>query len=255
MISTKLQGGLGNQMFQISVAYALAKENNDTFGFDFDDCYTPQQGKTSNHYRNNIFQNIPEIKNYNFKFNYTEPKFSYSKIPYTKDLYLIGSFQSEKYFRNYKNEILQLFSLSDITTFLNSLDFNNNTYTSIHFRRGDYLNDNNISFHSVCDLNYYKESIKLFPNNKFILISDDMEWVKENFKGDMFIYSPFTSEIDDLTLMTKCNNNIISNSSFSWWGSYLNSNKDKIVVGPKKWFGPLGHKDTQDVLPEEWIVI
>jgi hypothetical protein len=254
MISTKLQGGLGNQMFQISVAYALAKENNDTFGFDFDDCYTPQQGKTSNHYRDNIFKNIPEIKNYRFKFGYTEPKHSFTKIPYTSDLVLNGSFQSEKYFLNYIDDIKNLFILTDINDYLNSLD-KNFTYTSVHFRRGDYLKPQFVNFHSVCDTDYYNKAMSKIPNSKFILLSDDMDWVKNNFKGENIIYSPFTTELEDLSLMVNCQNNIISNSTFSWWGAYLNPNQNKVVIGPKKWFGPIGHKDTQDVLPESWIKI
>ena len=80
-----------------------------------------------------------------------------------------------------------------------------------------------------------------------------MSWVKENFIGDNFFYSQYDNEILDLSLMSICDNNIISNSSFSWWGAYLNKNKNKTVIAPNQWFGPNGPKDTQDIIPENWI--
>jgi hypothetical protein len=85
-----------------------------------------------------------------------------------------------------------------------------------------------------------------------IFISDDKEWCKENFNG---IVSPFDDEIDDLILMMNCDNNIIANSSFSWWGAYLNQNPNKVVIGPKKWFGPYGPQDQDDIIPPNWIKI
>lgn len=89
----------------------------------------------------------------------------------------------------------------------------------------------------------------------FVFVSDDMNWVKDNFKGDNLIYSPFKDEVMDFTLMTLCDNNIIANSSFSWWGAYMNKNKDKIVIGPKIWFGPNGPQTTQEIIPENWIKV
>ena len=253
MISCNLQGGLGNQMFQIAATYALSKENNENFGFDFDRCYTPQQGKTSNHYRNNIFKNIPEVKNYNFKFFYTEPKFSYEKIPFIKDLLLTGSFQSVKYFESYKDDIKDIFVLNDVSDYTKKMS--NEEYTSIHIRRGDYLSERNKNFHSVCDLSYYKNAMSFFPNSKFIVFSDDLIWTKNNIKGDNIIYSPFSDDLDEFSLMSFCKNNIISNSTFSWWAAYLNKNNDKVVISPKKWFGPEGPKDIQDIIPNTWINI
>jgi hypothetical protein len=80
-----------------------------------------------------------------------------------------------------------------------------------------------------------------------------MEWVNKNFNSENFIMSEFNNEIDDFTLMTMCNNVIISNSSFSWWGSYLNRNNNKKVITPNRWFGNSGHKDIEDVYPKDWI--
>jgi hypothetical protein len=89
----------------------------------------------------------------------------------------------------------------------------------------------------------------------FIFVSDDMNWVKENFKGNNIFYSDNSEEILDLTLMSICDNNIIANSSFSWWGAFLNENPNKKVIAPSKWFGPEGPSDTQDIYPTEWITI
>jgi hypothetical protein len=93
-----------------------------------------------------------------------------------------------------------------------------------------------------------------FKNSSFIFISDDMEWVKNNFKGDNIFYSPLKDAILDLTLMTVCNNIIIANSTFSWWGAYLNK-KNKKVISPKIWFGHRGPKDYFDIVPNNWIKI
>ena len=257
MISTKLQGGLGNQMFQIAVTYALSKRNNDTYGLNFNDCYTPQQGNTSDKYVSNVFKNIPNSEGHNFVNYYQEPFFSYQEIIYKPNLFMVGSFQSEKYFNDCKNDFINLFDLSNINieSFKNTLDFENNKFTSVHVRRGDYLNGANLVIHSPCSKGYFLNAMKLFPESKFIFISDDMDWVKENFRGDNIYYSPFTNELQDFKLMSECHNNIISNSTFSWWAAYLNRNLNKTVVGPKKWFGPAGHKDTQDIIPNNWVII
>ena len=156
-----------------------------------------------------------------------------------------------------RHHFINLFDLSNINieSFKNTLDFENNKFTSVHVRRGDYLNGANLVIHSPCSKGYFLNAMKLFPESKFIFISDDMDWVKENFRGDNIYYSPFTNELQDFKLMSECHNNIISNSTFSWWAAYLNRNLNKTVVGPKKWFGPAGHKDTQDIIPNNWVII
>jgi hypothetical protein len=255
MISTGLQGGLGNQMFQIAVAYSLAKENDDEFGFNFDTCNTPNQGKPSNFYKNTIFKKIPTFTNYNFNNFYREPSFSFKKIPYIENLYLDGYFQSEKYFINYKDEIKNLFVLDEeySKSFFNSLP-KDSTYTSIHIRRGDYVHGN-YNFHFTCDIDYFKNVISFLEDTKFIIFSDDLEWAKDNFNGDNFIYPNINDDVKEMSVMSNCHNNIISNSTFGWWGAYLNSNVNKKVIAPKRWFNFAGPQDYQDVVPSEWITI
>ena len=247
MISCILQGGLGNQMFQISAAVALAIENNTNYSFDFDNCYTPNQGNPSSRYVENIFKNIP--RHYNVVSNqvHHETKFCYNKIPFRENLILSGYFQSKKYFENYEDQIKNLFSFEDVTTPTSDL------LTSVHVRRGDYKEKSD--YHRLLEINYYLSAIEYIGRGKFIFFSDDMDWVKRNFESENFIFSNFDNELEDIYLMSKCKNNIIANSSFSWWGAFMNKNDDKIVIAPKHnhWFGVRGPKDTQDLIPESWI--
>jgi len=257
MITSRLMGGLGNQMFQIAAAHALARRNGDTAVFDLNSCYTPKQGNVASTYMDNVLSRVGRgvvvPKN-----RYTEPKFSYSEIPYSEDTILDGHFQSEKYFEDYSEEIIKLFNIDLKDIFKLSYHFeawgtSSKPTTSIHIRRGDYLQLPN--YYKMLGADYYKEAMDLIGDSHFIFISDDIEWVKENFVGDGFIYSPFTSEVLDLTLMTMCDNNIISNSSFSWWGAYLNGNPDKKIIAPNEWFGRDGHNDTDDIIPASWTKI
>ena len=131
---------------------------------------------------------------------------------------------------------------------------NQNT-CSIHVRRGDYLNLS--EHHPLCDIEYYKDAMEHMPNDTvYLVFSDDISWCKENFLGDNYIFIEDNSDIFDLYLMSLCHNNIIANSSYSWWGAWLNNNKNKIVVSPKMWFGPAKvGLDTKDVHCKNWIKI
>lgn len=256
MITSRLRGGLGNQMFQISAAHALAISNNDQSCFDFDSCYTPLQGNSSKYYIDTIFKKINTKCNQSFDWQYHELTFSYLEIPYRKNLILNGYFQSEKYFANFKKEIIDLFYIpeSHKDSIKKILELNKiKSTTSVHVRRGDYLKFSNI--YKICNLEYYSQAMAMFKDTTFIFISDDIQWVKDNFSGDNIIYSPFKNEIMDLILMTMCDNNIIANSTFSWWGAYLNQNKNKKVIAPNKWFSENSKIDESDIIPSDWFKI
>lgn len=258
MISCKLMGGIGNQLFQIAATYALALRNNDNACFDLSSCHTPNQGYSSKKYKDNILSKINNVNNYNFRHTYNEPRFGYEELPYTNDLLLTGYFQSELYFNDYKYEIIDLFEIPSINKTKVKEDFiwwdiNDKPITSIHIRRGDYLN--HPDFHPVCGIEYYEKAISEIGDSYFVFISDDMDWVRKNFKGRDYVFPEYKDEILDLTVMMMCDNNIISNSSFSWWGAYLNKNENKKVVTPKNWFGPLGPKDTEDIIPKDWVIL
>lgn len=254
MITCSLKGGLGNQMFQIAATYSLAIDNNDSAIFDLDKCYTPLQGKTSNHYKGSIFKNLETSSDIQFENFYKEISFNYSKIPYSKNLLIDGYFQDENYFAHNSEKVKDLFHLDNsiknkiIDNFSTPLE----SCVSVHVRRGDYLLFPEI--HPICDVNYYLEAMNYFkPDTKFIFISDDINWVKNTFRNNNYLYADFKDEIFDLILMTLCGSNIIANSTFSWWGAYLNKNKNKKILCPPVWFGPEGPKE--NIIPSNWLKI
>lgn len=247
-------GGLGNQMFQIAAAYSLALDNNDIAEFDFSKCYTPLQGYPSARYKNNLFKNIIDNPDLVIENVFEETSYFYSEIPYTKNLMLKGYFQNEKYFGKHQNNIFDLFHFSqeDIKKLNELFDFDNNKYVSVQIRRGDYLKFPDI--HPPCSIEYYNQAINFFEKDyKFIFVSDDMNWVRNNFKDKNYYYLDTDNEILSLTLLTLCNSSIISNSTFGWWGAYLNLNKNKKIIAPSIWFGEAGPEE--EIVPEDWIKI
>ena len=258
MITTFLQGGLGNQMFQISAAWALSKELSTDCGFDLSQTHILTQGNKASKYKDTLFRNLKDTRfDYNKLLTYREPSFNYSKLPLWDNILLIGSFQSSKYFEKFKDNLNEIFYLdndkiNETTNFIKTVS-NNLPVCSIHVRRGDYLKSP--SFHPTCTIEYYKKGMEIIGCEKYIVVSDDINWCKEIFVGDEFIFSPYTDELDDLYLIMNCNYHIIANSSFSWWGAYLCKNTEKKIVAPSIWFGPNGPKNTEDIYEKEWIKI
>ncbi len=254
MVCCNLKGGLGNMLFQIASAYAISVENNDTLIID-----EKKSHKVHNNidfYKKNIFRKLTYEKCYN-ENTYNEKYFHYNKINYQKNILIDGYFQSEKYFSNHKKDILNLFSIDE-----NSNLYINNKYgsilndetCSIHIRRGDYLNLPN--YHPICEKEYYIKAIDKFKSNtKFLIFSDDINWCKNNLIGNNFIFIENEFDYIDIWLMSLCKNNIIANSTFSWWGAWLNKNENKKIISPKKWFGPLINHNTKDLIPNTWITI
>jgi len=258
-VTTALAGGLGNFMFQIAAAYAYAKKYDREVGFSAQQARGPHRAAWD--YQKNIFKDIDLA--FNGQGNYLqfqENGFHYNDIPNHPDrnVFLSGYFQSEKYFKDYEDEIRELFMSYDIETNdeIKELLDNHNT-CSIHVRRGDFLNHPN--HHPVQGMNYFMKAIKKMPKDSmFLIFSDDINWCKENFPDlpEKFRFVEGNNDFEDLYIMSKCRNNIIFNSTFSWWGAWLNGNKDKTVVAPQKWFGPAydGH-NTNDLYCENWIKI
>jgi hypothetical protein len=170
---------------------------------------------------------------------------------------LSGYFQSEKYFINNKNFIIDLFKpTEEIKNKIIEVLPNINNYVSIHVRRGDYLIYPN--HHPQQSDEYFKTSTELIGRDKtFLIFSDDINGIKNSFD-----YLPnkifFNSGTDwlDMYTMSLCEHNIICNSTFSWWGAYLNTNKNKKVITTKNWFGSANaHLNTSTLFPEEWIIL
>lgn len=260
-VTTKLAGGLGNYMFQIACAFAYALKHGKKAVFTTDDSIVIH--KHIDNYRKNILRNVEFIPNKNWGSHtvYHEPAFHFNEIPgVVNNMYLNGYFQSEKYFKEYAPEIRDLFSFpQEYKDFLfekyKSL-FSQNT-CSIHVRRGDYLNSPN--HHPAQNMNYYMKAIKQMPKDSiFLIFSDDIAWCKANFPDlpEKFKFIEGNSDHEDLFLMSLCKNNIICNSTFSWWAAWLNNNPEKKVVIPTNWFGPAyANYNTEDLYCENWIKI
>lgn len=227
-------GRLGNQLFQISATIALALRNEDKYIFPT----WPEENDFNLH---NCFSS--NIDNSN---EYREKSFNYSPIEYQPNLDLVGFFQSEKYFQDYKDIIMR--TLTPRIGF--GIRYNT---TAVHVRRGDYLKFSDS--HVNLDMSYYLEAMRTIDSKKYLIFSDDIAWCKANFGGSNITFIENNPPAVDLAIMLGCEHNIIANSSFSWWGAYLNKNPSKIVIAPKNWFGPKLSHNTKDLLPEEWIKI
>lgn len=265
MIYCNLKGGLGNMLFQIAATNAMAIKNNTGCSFpnfkqhlnflDQDKIYNPNISHANEYasflHLNHFGPSIP-CNTYSYPFEYIDI------VPTDSNFIIDGFFQSEKYFSNQREQVLQLVKPTDeIKNVLNTkYSFvNNKICTSIHVRRGDYLKFSNN--HPTQQIEYYLQAISLLKDTEmFVVFSDDIEWCKSVFTFSNTFFVENEKDYIELFLMSKCKNNIVANSSFSWWGAWLNTNPSKIVVGPKKWFGPsLSHMNTNDIIPNSWIKI
>lgn len=299
MIIVKLQGGLGNQMFQYALGRRLSLRYQVPLKLDL------------SHLRPNLFNLLGvtvlrtyALRDFNIRAGFAQNRDLpfLSKIPstrftaglnqinkllnprgkevvrevpfsYTKNIksildagdnmYLDGFWNREMYFKEIATVIRRDFSLKKrmLGRVIKSVRHIRETNSvSIHFRRKDYAtNPNTRRFHGICGMDYYKKAIALIlkkvKNPHFFVFSDDPEWVKNNFK----IARPTTyvsdicklNNAEELVLMSNCEHNIIANSSFSWWGAWLNKNPKKIVIAPKKWFRV--KMNDREIIPPSWI--
>ena len=246
-------GRLGNQMFQYASLRGISFWNDLDYaipavGHHLFECFEMEGviAGTSASYDTVTF-NEPH---YHF-----DPNFM-SGFPDGRDLF--GYFQSEKYFEHIESEIRKDFRfkkhIMDAAEPYTRILRDNKVF-SIHFRRTDYLNTPDA--HPVPAHSFYKKAIKIFNDYDYGLVfSDDIEWCKtlDYLQSDKFIFCSNHAYLD-LYLMTQCHSNVIANSSFSWWGAWLNSGSDKMVLTPSIWFGPAINADTKDLIPEDWIII
>ncbi len=246
--------GLCNQMFQVAALYSHAKDNNHEVSF-------PQIKLDSfGSYNKNIFSRVQctDIDLSNFK--YCPIPFGYHKLPVEGNIIYRGYMQSEKYFAHNRSLILDLFApTEEVAKYINikySSLFDSSTL-AIHVRRGDYvgLSDH----HPELSTDYYIQATKYITDkvsiDNYVIFSDDITYCKKLFgDSDEIVYIEREEDYIDLYLMSLCKHNIIANSTFSWWGAWLNQNPNKIVVAPEKWFGPAkGEVDASDLIPHSWI--
>lgn len=256
-VTAELMGQLGNQMFIIAATVSVSLDHGATAIFP-DLVEKTQYNIPLNHQR--LFHFFPVELPHSVSLTYKEPQFSYTPIPYQPNMKLFGYFQSEKYFSKHKKEILDLFAPpEDVMTRLTSRYgdiLNHPMSTSIHVRF--YHEDPTGKAHPTCTREYFEKAMGHFPRETlFVVFSNQMEKCKELLKETdrnlRFIEGE--DHFTDLYLMSFCKHNIIANSSFSWWGAYLNRNAEKKVIAPALWFNPNYESHIQDLLPDGWVAI
>lgn len=260
-VTIEVMGGLGNQLFQIFTLISYAIKYNKKFYIE--------NRKASNinrpFYWDNILQAMkPFIREPVNVPIYQERQFSYKELLNIKSKFkLYGYFQSHKYFYDKSETIIKMLGFNEMKK---KIDFDPKNKVSLHFRIGDYINIQNC--HPVQKISYYENCIKqLIKDTKkdnweiiyFYEISDEKTIDKHiNHLKNMFnniVFTPVNHKLSDweqMLTMSLCQHNIIANSTFSWWGAYLNNN-DNIVYYPNTWFGEtFKDKNVVDLFPIEW---
>lgn len=271
-------GRLGNQMFQYASLRGIAAKNGYDWCIPSDD-YNHKDNyglfetfKMTNVKPNNLgFVNASSVEENDHCF----AEEFFTKLP--DNVNLNGYFQTEKYFSHIKDEILEDFTFHDdyynpCKEYIDSLE---SEPIFLHIRRSDSIGRE--EYHPILPISYFEDALKKFPEDTpCFVFSDDVEWCKSQkiFEQDRFLFNESNGRysyrtIDgtgkmqntllpqvDLCLMSLCSGAIVSNSSFSWWGAWLQNNRGQVVApNPKKWFGTaMAHLDTSDIVPESWII-
>ena len=284
MIIVRLYGGLGNQLFQFATARRLSEKLETELVLDIANLERTVANITTRHYElmhypicarllssdekriaklftNKFLKRLPLRKpwsSYREKYFHFDP----NVLNLGDNVYLDGYWQSNKYFEDIE-DILRLelnsqkeMSVADKKTWV---EINTSDSIAIHVRRGDYVSVESVAqTHGVCSLDYYRSAIDFVTHKvkkpKFFIFSDDPKWVSEHlstgYPTSYVTHNGPEDAFQDLRLISLCKHQIIANSSFSWWGAWLNTNAEKIVVAPRRWF--LDKRDTSDMCPESW---
>lgn len=287
MIIVRIWEGLGNQMFQYAYARALKEKGRDVrIDLDkaYDDVFRKYRNSASRensvqNFRLSLFPlNMKRYRKYNYinrdtwvreaiywlqanslwKYKFyeeREPGYSESMEEIEGNYYIKGWFQSEEYFKSIRPILLKEFVPRKKLRIPGKLRaaLNDSESVSLHVRRGDYVRLN-----LALDIGYYVKAMEhmeqIYENPIFVVFSDDLEWVKKNLpiKGRFILANEDKNlkDYEELFLMSRCRSNIISNSTFSWWGAWLNQNRNKVVIAPKKWY-----KAQRNIVPKEWTVL
>jgi len=244
MITSFIQGGLGNQLFQIAAGYSLADRLDTSFALHHGQHWLPLQGNRIETYKDNILSkiNFEDLSNIKFtRYDYTDAK--HLPIPLLDNQILVGYFQSQKYFSSCKDKIKELFTLKLVDMPKGSV--------SLHIRRGDYLS--NPSIHPTMSADYYKKALQSIGSYSEVFVFTDSDLPEGLEDSNITVVSEGT-DYEQMGMMASCTHNVIANSTFSWWAAYLNQNNG-VVVAPKTWYGPKGPKDWQDIYCDNWVVI
>lgn len=252
-------GELGNQLFQIAATIGYATLFNKEYIFPKWFCVRSQL--YYNQYLNTPLNDNLNIDTFtNFK-TYSETGLNYTPFvdQYFDNINLFGYFQCEKYFKHCSEFIKNIFSPNkDVESKIHHLDFKNSVSIQLRFYDRDYYDPSDVYISIEENIEFLKKSIDFFGKNKvYIVNTNNILKAKKLFaKYDNFLYLDQFSNIEQFFIQTKCENNIITNSSFGWWGAYLNSSQDKLVCAPRKWFRNENENWTssKDIIPPEWKI-
>ena len=287
MICGKIVGGLGNQLFQIFAILSYSIQHKTKAVFFYEHIATGRKTYWDSFFKNLIIfttkfapNNITNQEILDLP-KYQEPGFEHKELPYfgNKSVYVLGYFQSYKYFENYRDQIYSLIKIREIKETVKneySRYFDNSTNSiviSMHFRLGDYKHKR--YYHPIMKYEYYEESLKYIVDNQgsngrmkvlYFCEQEDNEFVYDKriiplqriYPEIEFIKAD--DVIDDwkqMVVMSLCDHFIMANSTFSWWGAYLSDSQSKIVCYPSKWFGEYYEHNYKcdDLMPESWIKI
>lgn len=292
MYVVRLIGGLGNQMFQYAFARKLSLERGVPFKLDVSWYDTAKFGTDaprrfalerfglaaelatpediSKARRDVAGQLLRKVTRKIFGANYG---FDPRALRIRDGAYLEGFWQSDRYFADIDEEIRRDFTLKSemgaiarelsheiSATRLQTSGPSLQAPVSVHIRRGDYVSSKRVkSAFGAVGLDYYRKAADFIRGKeaapRFFVFSDDIAWVKENLDfgpSAVYVSRPGLDDVEELILMSRCRHHIIANSSFSWWGAWLNPNPDKIVIAPKRWFRSLRFR-VRDVVPKNWL--
>ncbi len=284
MIIAKISGGLGNQLFQYATARALSLRSN--VGLALDLRLVEGQGpRTAGLQHFNISapaaqaHHVPPERQKFLRYNLwrrlgiggprqiAEQGFGYNALVGGKlpDAYLNGFWQTERYFKEVNAVIRADLAFRTAPSPLNQSiidDMRATPSISLHVRRGDYVTSARFSkTYAHCSIDYYRAGLEqiaksLSSKPTLYIFSDDAAWVRENMQFDyatryMDHNDTYSQAHEDLRLMAACQHHIIANSTFSWWGAWLNPSPEKIVIAPKQWYAP-NMPQNPDIIPDGW---
>jgi hypothetical protein len=289
MIISNLIGGLGNQMFQYACGLALSIRTGQTLristdqlhgyklhnGFELQRVFgvaTPLATKREMKemlglQSSPLIRRIlgrPSMRWASFSRGCIEPHFHYwpALHEWKGPAYLHGYWQSDRYFSDIADQVREEFRFQqpwDEEDLAVRARMRQQPSASLHVRRGDYTSPKNQGVYVQSDINYYRSAISYLrervPNVRFFAFSDDPDWVAANLLPtfgavDIVRHNTGIRSANDMRLMSEADHQITANSSFSWWGAWLNENQEKIVIAPKLWFSD-GRNDS-DLVPTSW---
>ncbi len=288
-VVARIEGGLGNQLFQYAAAISLADRLGAPLGLDL----RALASNGDRPFQLNLYKTrfrilsseeldlLPEPRPNRWRrlsadlrrsigasrkllpfwpegFEF-DPRFEKISCP----VYLVGYWQSERYFHGHRAALLHDLQLlnAPVTPHPMLRNIRASNSVALHIRRGDYVtNASAAQFHGLCDLAYYHDALELMRQRlespEIFVFSDDLDWAREHLQTTLpmhFVegHAPEQGYLD-LELMRQCRHHVIANSSFSWWGAWLAESTSQIVCAPKRWFAA-PDVNTDDVVPLGWI--